>query len=125
MEKIFNACDYMNKIFLFLLPDKLAQTTENTMSINKIHINNTTNLSLNDRFTVMQSVGPKLPAPTRKVAPRRRTQSASSILEKPSPNVSLANRKLLEQLDKKHKMRAALKLKRVNERSKSDETKIT
>ncbi|XP_037923826.1 chromatin target of PRMT1 protein [Hermetia illucens] len=82
------------------------------MSINKIHINNTTNLSLNDRFTVMQSVGPKLPTPTRKVAPRRRTQSASSILEKPSPNVSLANRKLLEQLDKKHKMRAALKLKR-------------
>lgn len=87
------------------------------MSIDKIHVNFSTKISLNDRFTVMQSVGPKVP-PIRKIS-RRRTQSASldsggggSGGGGGPQTASLANRKLLEQLEKKHKIQAALKLKR-------------
>lgn len=80
-------------------------------SINKIHINNSTEMSLNDRFTIMQkSIGSTNNEPRRRI--RMRSSSKSRILNQPA---STPNRRLLEQLDKKHKMRAALKLKRVND----------
>lgn len=84
-------------------------------SINKIHINNSTEMSLNDRFTIMQrnggSTSNSLNEPRRRI--RMRSTSKSRILLN-QPAASTPNRRLLEQLEKKHKMRAALKLKRVN-----------
>jgi len=81
-------------------------------SINKIH---STSLSLNDRFTIFQTV-PKNGA----TSPRRRARSRSRSVNsrsKPAPKSSLQNRRLLEQLDQKHMMRAALRLKKKSLRS--------
>lgn len=82
-------------------------------SINKIHVNSSTKLSLNDRFTFMQTAGPKpQSAPTRRI--RSRSQSASRPANnRANGKASIRNRRLLEQLDQKHKMRAALRIKRV------------
>lgn len=88
-------------------------------SIGKVHLNGSTVLSLNDRFTIMQKQGGSgAPAPVR---PRARSRSRSRSRLVPhvaaavpiSPRTTLRNRNLLQQLDHKHKMRVALKLKRV------------
>lgn len=69
-------------------------------SVNKIHINNSTKLSLNDRFSSLHS------APSTAVTAARRN---ATIVNK----ASIRNRNLLAQLDQKHKLRAAIKIKRV------------
>lgn len=78
-------------------------------SVNKIH---STRISLNDRFTIIQTVQPNATSPR-----RRRSQSNNSRVRS-SPKSSLQNRRLLEQLDQKHMMRTALRLKKVIFRSK-------
>lgn len=87
-------------------------------SINKIHINSSTEMSLNDRFTIMQRSGPTHPTASNETGRRIRMRSSSRPAGRPPAlnrtTTSTQNRRLLEQLDKKHKMRAALRLKRVN-----------
>lgn len=80
-------------------------------SINKIH---STRISLNDRFTIIQTVQPS----TAPATPRRRRSQSVNSRSRSSPKSSLQNRRLLEQLDQKHMMRTALRLKKVNFRSK-------
>lgn len=77
-------------------------------SVNKIH---STRISLNDRFTIIQTVQPNAASPR-----RRRSQSNNSRVRS-SPKSSLQNRRLLEQLDQKHMMRTALRLKKKSLRS--------
>lgn len=76
-------------------------------SVNKIH---STKISLNDRFTIIQTVQPNATPGT----PNRRRRSQSISRTRSSPKSSLQNRRLLEQLDQKHMMRTALRLKKVN-----------
>lgn len=89
-------------------------------SIGKVHLNGSTVLSLNDRFTIMQKQGGGNGGAS--MAPRARSRSRSRtrhIPQRPqlaapvSPRITLRNRSLLQQLDQRHKMRVALKLKRV------------
>lgn len=80
-------------------------------SVNKIH---STRISLNDRFTIIQTVQPNAAA----AAPRRRRSQSASSRVRTSPKSSLQNRRLLEQLDQKHyMMRTALRLKKKSLRS--------
>lgn len=86
-------------------------------SINKIHVNSSTEMSLNERFTIMQRSAPPTPTAANEAGRRIRMRSASRpAAARPlnRPTTSTQNRRLLEQLDKKHIMRAALRLKRVN-----------
>lgn len=90
-------------------------------SLNKIHINGSTKISLSDRFSILQSATPPAAA---KITGRSRSRSRSrtnnhSGAVQPTINrpinakASIRNRNLLAQLDQKQKMRAALKIKRV------------
>lgn len=88
-------------------------------SINKIH---STRISLNDRFTIIQTVQPSATAPA---TPRRRRSQSANSRTRSSPKSSLQNRRLLEQLDQKHMMRTALRLKKVNFRSKPKKSNIS
>lgn len=92
-------------------------------SLNKIHINGATKISLSDRFSILQSAAPPL-ATTGKISARRNSRSRSRTNTQPGANqplinrpviakASLRNRNLLAQLDQKQKMRAALRIKRV------------
>lgn len=88
-------------------------------SENKFHLNGSTVLSLNERFTRMQGHG-GVPKPNRRVESRRsrsRSISRPRVAPQPehTPRISVRNRSLLAQLDQKHVLRAALKLKRVCE----------
>ncbi|XP_067639214.1 uncharacterized protein DDB_G0287625 isoform X1 [Eurosta solidaginis] len=69
-------------------------------SISKIHVTNSTGLSLNERFTAVQDRRRDIPEITR---PRPRP---------PPRDTSVSNRRLLQQLARRHKLQAALKLKR-------------
>lgn len=92
-------------------------------SIGKVHLNGSTVLSLNDRFTIMQKQGGGGGAPAQRapVRPRARSRSRSRSRLVPQhiaaapvrPRTTFRNRNLLQQLDQKHKLRVALKLKRV------------
>lgn len=91
-------------------------------SLNKLHINGSTKISLSDRFAILQSAAPPTPA---KIAGRRNSRSRSrtnnfsagavqpALNRSVNPKASIRNRNLLAQLDQKQKMRAALKIKRV------------
>ncbi|XP_037943003.1 serine/arginine repetitive matrix protein 2 [Teleopsis dalmanni] len=76
-------------------------------SISKIHVNNTTSMSLNARFT-HYIAQPKV---VRQSRSRSRSNSASVALQ-PVPATSLANQRLLQKFQKQDKIRAALRLKR-------------
>lgn len=78
-------------------------------SLNKIH---STRISLNDRFTIIQTVQPNTAAATA-TSPRRRRSQSNNSRTRQSPKSSQQNRRLLEQLDQKHMMRTALRLKKV------------
>lgn len=72
-------------------------------------------MSLNDRFTIMQKVGG---GSAQSQPPRARSRSRSRSRARapapaPHPATTLRNRSLLAQLEQKHKLRAALKIKRV------------
>lgn len=94
-------------------------------SINKFHSNGSTILSLNERFTRMQHTGGGQSHPQRRVEqPFNQNRSRSRSRSRPriipqqpratiAPRTTLRNRSLLQQLDQKHILRAALKLKRV------------
>lgn len=102
-------------------------------SLNRIHVNSSTRLSLNDRFTIMKKVGggtPNRGPPNRGpqnrgpasrgssrgrslTSNRNRSRSRSRSRPQADPVSSLQNRNFLAQLDRKHKMRAALQIKRV------------
>lgn len=80
-----------------------------TSTLCKIHVNNSTGVSLNERFTAM-TTQPKVTA----VGGRSRSRS----VERPSlPRVdqatSRANQRFVAELQRKHKLQAAMKLKRV------------
>lgn len=77
-------------------------------SVNKIH---STRISLNDRFTIIQTVQPKAAASA--TSPRRARSQSLNSRPRTSPKSSIQNRRLLEQLDQKHMMRTALRLKKV------------
>lgn len=87
-------------------------------SIGKVHLNGSTVLSLNDRFTIMQKQSgggapmPPRPRPRARSRSRSRSRLVPHIADVPvSPRITLRNRNLLNQLD--NKLRVALKLKRV------------
>lgn len=87
-------------------------------SINKVHLNGSTVLSLNDRFTIMQKQSgggapmSSRPRPRARSRSRSRSRLVPHIADVPvSPRITLRNRNLLNQLD--NKLRVALKLKRV------------
>lgn len=90
-------------------------------SINKIHVNGATTLSLNDRFTIMQKVGnsASVAGPVGPARRRSRSRSRSRTIPQPTLNHpaaranTLRNQSLLARFEQKHKLRAALKLKRV------------
>lgn len=88
-------------------------------AVNKIHVSSATKISLNDRFTIIQTVGPKSRGPQkqqatlRPVRNRPRSRSRSRSRSQGRAKASLQNRVLLQQLDQKHKMRTALRIKRV------------
>lgn len=88
-------------------------------SIGKVHLNGSTVLSLNDRFTIMQRQ-PASAAPRPRARSRSRSRSrlmphiaAAPSVAHVSPRTTIRNRNLVHQLDQRHKMRLALKLKRV------------
>lgn len=56
---------------------------------------------MNDRFTIMQRVG------------RSALENDQKVSMVPNTDVSVRNRFLLEQLERKHKLRTALQIKRV------------
>lgn len=76
-------------------------------------------MSLNDRFTIMKTVGggPSVPVRTRQISrPRSRSRSRSrSRNHAAAVNAydSIRNRNFLAQLERQHKMRVALQIKRV------------
>lgn len=85
-------------------------------SLNKIHVSNSTGLSLNERFTAITSQ-PKVHI-TNVRGGQSRSRSRSRSVQRTIPATvervsSRANHRLLAQLQRKHKMQAALKLKRV------------
>lgn len=80
------------------------------MSINKIHVNSSTNISLNDRFTKIQSAGQNIAKSIAKKISQRRTNNGGRSTP---PKGSFENVKFLQRLEQKHKIQTALKLKRV------------
>lgn len=85
-------------------------------TLSKIHVTNSTGLSLNERFTAI-STQPKV---VTSIGSGRRSRSRSRSVQRPIPTTmsserisSRANQRLLAQLQRKHKVQAALKLKRV------------
>lgn len=99
--------------------------------MSKIHVNGATRMSLNDRFTIMKTVGGGVsggngglspPIRARHVSsrprslsrPRSRSRSRSRSRVAPvNPYDSIRNRNFLAQLERQHKMRVALQIKRV------------
>lgn len=95
-------------------------------TLSKIHVTNSTGLSLNERFTAISSQ-PKVVTNIGGIGSvgggsnRRRSRSRSRSVQRQLPVASStadsltsrANQRLLAQLQRKHKMQAALKLKRV------------
>lgn len=94
-------------------------------TLSKIHVTNSTGLSLNERFTAISSQ-PKVVTNIGGIgggggSSRRRSRSRSRSVQRQLPVASStadsltsrANQRLLAQLQRKHKMQAALKLKRV------------
>ncbi|XP_013118333.1 serine/arginine repetitive matrix protein 2 isoform X1 [Stomoxys calcitrans] len=78
-----------------------------TSTLCKIHVNNSTGVSLNERFTAM-TTQPKVT-----VAGRSRGSSMERSTRIRVPNAATpANQRLLAELHRKHKLQAAMKLKR-------------
>lgn len=77
------------------------------MSVNKIHVNSSTKISLNDRFTILQNIGVR--SPSKQV--RGRSRSAGRGPQNGSPPTSAQNRQFIQRLDQKHKNQS-LRLKR-------------
>lgn len=75
-------------------------------SIDRIHA---TTLSMNDRFTIMQKVGGGV---------SHRGQQVQRVPAARTASASLRNRSLLNQLEQKHKLNTAMKIKRVRSRPK-------
>lgn len=97
-------------------------------TFNQIQISNTTGLSLNDRFTAMSTTAKKDSGAgnnaanqiSSSVLKRARSRSVSrernvlmESLAPVNPFMKYANQRLVEHLQRKHTMQAALKLKRV------------
>lgn len=78
------------------------------MSVNKIHVNSSTKISLNDRFTILQNIGVRSPS---KQQVRGRSRSAGRGQQNGSPPTSAQNRQFIQRLDQKHKNQP-LRLKR-------------
>ncbi|XP_061389464.1 serine/arginine repetitive matrix protein 2 [Musca vetustissima] len=73
----------------------------------KIHVNNSTGVSLNERFTAI-TTQPKV-----SVTPARsRSRSVERAMPRVDQATSRANQRLLAELQRKHKLQAAMKLKR-------------
>lgn len=66
---------------------------------------------MNDRFTIMQKVGGGV---------SQRGQQVQRVPPARTANASLRNRSLLNQLEQKHKLRTAMKIKRVRFRPKKN-----
>ncbi|KAM7361280.1 uncharacterized protein ACRADG_011001 isoform 2-T2 [Cochliomyia hominivorax] len=86
-------------------------------TLSKIHVTNSTGLSLNERFTAISSQ----PKVVTNIGSGRRSRSRSRSVQRQVPvaanaaadhATTRANQRLLAQLQRKHKMQAALKLKR-------------
>lgn len=101
---------YQNVKLTFV--DTQAQKSNNTTTIMsaslcKIHVNNSTGVSLNERFTAM-TTRPKVT-----VGRRSRSRSLERPMQRAEPATTRANQRFLAELQRKHKVQAALKLKRV------------
>ncbi|XP_005181098.1 serine/arginine repetitive matrix protein 2 isoform X2 [Musca domestica] len=78
-----------------------------TSTLCKIHVNNSTGVSLNERFTAI-TTQPKVT-----VAPARsRSRSVERAMPRVDQATSRANQRLLAELQRKHKLQTAMKLKR-------------
>lgn len=73
--------------------------------VSKIHASNTTKLSLNDRFTIIQTA-PKVSVVNKSPVRRRRSQSVQNDRPKITAG-SLRNRKLVDELERRHSSRRA------------------
>lgn len=78
------------------------------MSVNKIHVNSATKISLNDRFTILQNIG--IRSPSKQVRGRSRSAGRQPP-QNGSPPTSTQNRQFIQRLDQKHKNQP-LRLKR-------------
>lgn len=83
-------------------------------------MNNSTTITLNDRFSMIKKTNGFPPQPAQGASSRSRSRSRGTSRGRPQQqtNINLRgstrNRKLLDQLEKQHKMRLALKLKNVS-----------
>lgn len=66
------------------------------MSVNKIHVNSSTKISLNDRFTILQNIGVR--SPSRQV--RGRSRSGAGRGQNISPT-SAQNRQFIQRMEQK------------------------
>uniref|UniRef100_A0A1A9VPB1 FoP_duplication domain-containing protein n=1 Tax=Glossina austeni TaxID=7395 RepID=A0A1A9VPB1_GLOAU len=83
----------------------------NNSSLSKVLVTNSTGLSLNERFTAISSQSVHAQA-TQQRRSRSRSRSINRTLSSIDQTTSAANQRLLQQLQRKHKSQAALKLKR-------------
>ncbi|KAL9894661.1 uncharacterized protein DDB_G0287625 [Glossina fuscipes] len=83
----------------------------NNSSLSKVLVTNSTGLSLNERFTAISSQSAHAQA-TQQRRSRSRSRSINRTLSSIDRTTSAANQRLLQQLQRKHKSQAALKLKR-------------
>lgn len=106
---------------IFFHPDLTPRNRPNSMmnSISKIHLNSTTGVSLNDRFTVISRISPG----EKGAGGGHERNGGGGILRKRSNSVdsyasrsSYANRQLVNQLDRRHigQSQAALRLRNVS-----------
>lgn len=77
-------------------------------SVDKIHVNSATKITLNDRFTILQNIGVR--SPSKQV--RGRSRSVGRGPQNGSPPTSAHNRQFIQRLDQKHKNQQPLRLKR-------------
>lgn len=95
-------------------------------SINKIHVNSSTRLSLNDRFTIMKKVGGGPSSQPREVTrgrsvsrsrnrsrSRSRSRGRQVAVAPVNRATSIRNRQMVSRLDQRHMLQTALKIKRV------------
>uniref|UniRef100_A0A1B0FKI0 Chromatin target of PRMT1 protein C-terminal domain-containing protein n=1 Tax=Glossina morsitans morsitans TaxID=37546 RepID=A0A1B0FKI0_GLOMM len=83
----------------------------NNSSLSKVLVTNSTGLSLNERFTAISSQSVHAQAAQQRRS-RSRSRSINRTLSSIDQTTSAANQHLLQELQRKHKSQAALKLKR-------------
>lgn len=112
----FTFCKSAISHFKYRSRFKILQSVErkmaNNSSLSKVLVTNSTGLSLNERFTAISSQSAHAQAAQQRRS-RSRSRSINRTLSSIDQTTSAANQHLLQELQRKHKSQAALKLKRV------------